>query len=409
MATAHAPRLPVEISLGTNHGRERDRTRRLRDHFAKVSARYRTLRELDLEAVGVISDGVVAAADLGRPVRLLDVATGSGRYLDAVSHCFGSDGHMRSRVTFGRIVADWMTTVLPMYRYSTQHNHRHILKKHLVPHFGSRELCDLSRADVQAYVAELTHAGYAPKTIDHIHDVLSAVLRIAVTWGHLQENPAHGVKLPELRTVRPKPVLTIEQATRLLARLDTLPRTLVGMALLTGVRRGELFGVRWRDVDLLERVITVEQAVYDGHFGPPKTRAGERILPLSDAAQALLAAWHQEARSTRPDDLVFATRTGKPIGPNNVLRRAVFPACAALGLPHSTWLTFRRTYSSWSHEKGVPSKVVAQLMGHAKVDTTLTVYTQVMEGSLRAAVETIGQELFTHCSHSGVGRMTDGG
>ena len=192
----------------------------------------------------------------------------------------GSDGHMRSRVTFGRIVADWMTTVLPMYRYSTQHNHRHILKKHLVPHFGSRELCDLSRADVQAYVAELTHAGYAPKTIDHIHDVLSAVLRIAVTWGHLQENPAHGVKLPELRTVRPKPVLTIEQATRLLARLDTLPRTLVGMALLTGVRRGELFGVRWRDVDLLERVITVEQAVYDGHFGPPEN-PGRRADPTA--------------------------------------------------------------------------------------------------------------------------------
>ena len=77
MATAHTPRLPVEISLGTNHSRSANRPRRLRDHFAKVSARYRTLRELDLEAVGLISDGVAAAADLGRPVRLLDVATGN--------------------------------------------------------------------------------------------------------------------------------------------------------------------------------------------------------------------------------------------------------------------------------------------------------------------------------------------
>ena len=71
------------------------------------------------------------------------------------------------------------------------------------------------------------------------------------------------------------------------------------------------------------------------------------------------------------------------------------PACEALRLPHATWLTFRRTYSSWSHDKGVPGKVVAQLMGHAKVDTTLNVYTQVLDGSLRAAVETIGSELFT--------------
>jgi integrase len=67
----------------------------------------------------------------------------------------------------------------------------------------------------------------------------------------------------------------------------------------------------------------------------------------------------------------------------------------ALGLPNATWLTFRRTYSSWSHDKGVPGKVVAQLMGHANVDTTLNVYTQVLDGSLRTAVEKVGSELFT--------------
>jgi len=58
-------------------------------------------------------------------------------------------------------------------------------------------------------------------------------------------------------------------------------------------------------------------------------------------------------------------------------------------------LTFRRTYSSWSHDKGVPGKVTAQLMGHANVDTTLNVYTQVLDGSVREAVEKIGGELFT--------------
>ena len=60
-----------------------------------------------------------------------------------------------------------------------------------------------------------------------------------------------------------------------------------------------------------------------------------------------------------------------------------------------TWLTLRRTYWSWAHEKGVPGKVVAQLMGHAKVDTTLNVYTQVIDGALRTAVDKVGSELFT--------------
>jgi integrase len=59
------------------------------------------------------------------------------------------------------------------------------------------------------------------------------------------------------------------------------------------------------------------------------------------------------------------------------------------------WLTLRWTYSSWAHEKGVPGKVIAQLMGHAKVDTTLNVYAQVVDGSLRRAAETVGSELFS--------------
>jgi len=77
------------------------------------------------------------------------------------------------------------------------------------------------------------------------------------------------------------------------------------------------------------------------------------------------------------------------------LRRMVVPACEAAGLPHASWLTFRRTYSSRAHDKGVPGKVVAQLMGHANVDVTLNTYTQVLDGSLRAAVDTIGTDLFT--------------
>jgi integrase len=101
------------------------------------------------------------------------------------------------------------------------------------------------------------------------------------------------------------------------------------------------------------------------------------------------------AKNVQPDSLVCSTWSGKPISPNNILRRWVFPACDTLGMKRATWLTFRRTYSSWAHEKGVPGKVVAQLMGHAKVDTTLNVYTQVIDGALRVTVDKLGSELFT--------------
>ena len=98
---------------------------------------------------------------------------------------------------------------------------------------------------------------------------------------------------------------------------------------------------------------------------------------------------------------MFATWSGKPISPNNVVRRSIVPACKTLGLQRVTWLTLRRTYSSWAHEKGVPGKVIAQLMGHAKVDTTLNVYTQVIDGSLRRAADTVGSGIVHYCAQTG--------
>jgi len=105
-----------------------------------------------------------------------------------------------------------------------------------------------------------------------------------------------------------------------------------------------------------------------------------------------------------PPDHPIAS-SGKPISPNNVLRRWVFPACEALTLRRATWLTFRRTYSSWAHDKGVPGKIVAELMGHTNVDTTLNVYTQVLDACVRNAVAKVGDELFTivHKTGGGVG------
>jgi integrase len=170
---------------------------------------------------------------------------------------------------------------------------------------------------------------------------------------------------------------------------------MVGLAILSGLRRGELFALRWKDIDEHARLLTVREAVYDGTFSTPKTKAGSRQIPLSDTAQRLVVEWKALARTTEPEALVFSTRQGKLISPNNVLRRSIFPACEQLGLPHATWLTFRRTYSSWSYDKRVPGKVVAQLMGHSNVDTTLNVYTQVLDGSVRDAVEKIGSELIT--------------
>jgi integrase len=139
----------------------------------------------------------------------------------------------------------------------------------------------------------------------------------------------------------------VDQASALAAQLPwLLPRTLVGLALLTGLRRGELFALRWWDIDELNRGLRVRTAVYEGVFDDPKTTASLRTIPLPDAALELLTALKARTTRTAAQELIFSTVSGKPISPNNVLRRWVWPACQAAELPRVTWLTFRRTYSS---------------------------------------------------------------
>jgi len=110
----------------------------------------------------------------------------------------------RSRITFRTLAGESGTSVLPMYKHSTQKHRRFMLRRHLLPRFGDSELSAITRQEIQAYVAHLTQQGYAPRSIDHVPDVLSAVLRAAAKWGHLRENPARGVDLPKLKCVRPK-------------------------------------------------------------------------------------------------------------------------------------------------------------------------------------------------------------
>ena len=307
-------------------------------------------------------------------------------------------------VSFKAHAERWEKDILPLYKFATRKGHKWILNTHLSPRFGAMLLPAVTTQEIQSWVSDLFRKDYAPYTITHFHEVLSAVLKTAVTWREIPENPAPGVILPKLTPRREKWILTPKQAGDLAAALSPKPRMMVVLALTTGMRRGELLALRWRSLDLDETngCLKLKEAVYDDQFDTPKTKAGMRVVPLSDPVLVMLREWRSRVKRRAPEDLVFGTRTGKPADSNNILNRHLAPACVALKLPRTTWLTFRRTYSSWAHDKGVPDKITAELMGHANVYTTLNVYTQVVTDSKRAAAQRIGNELFSIVQFSGV-------
>jgi len=296
-------------------------------------------------------------------------------------------------MTFRTHAAQWERDILPMYKFSTRQGHLMILNVHLLPRFGDLRLCDITTDRIQAYVTHLREQKYSPHSIDHYHEVLSAVLRSAVRWKRLEANPAEGVVLPRITPVRSKWVLAPKEAGALIGCLAPKPRAMVALAIVSGMRRGELLGLRWKCIDDESAIVRIEEACYLGHFDSPKTAAGRRLLPVPVPVLALLQEWKLRSKRAQPEDLVFGTRHGQPENPNNILRRHIYPACDALKLPRATWLTLRRTFSSWCHARAVPDKVTAELMGHANVSTTLNVYTQVVGESKRLAIEKVGEEI----------------
>ena len=294
-------------------------------------------------------------------------------------------------VEFGRFVVErWEPNILPTLRFSTARNYRHLVRRHLLPFFERIRLSEVGPADVQMFLAEKSKR-FAPKSVLSLRSLLSKIFGTAQRWGYLQANPAHGAQVPALIDTRERLALTPQQVLALLGELGEPYRTMVLLAVLSGLRRGEVFGLRWKCVDFVDGSILVAESSYEGHSAPPKTRASRRKVFVDGVVQEVLA--RLRPRNTQPDDLVFHTERGTPLNPNNVRNRVLHPACERAGIPHIGWRNFRYTYSTWAEPTGESLKALQAQLGHTDSRLTLSVYTQPMPEAQRRLASKVARVL----------------
>jgi integrase len=219
---------------------------------------------------------------------------------------------------------------------------------------------------------------------------MSKIFASAKKWGHfVGDNPASGIDLPEKVAVHERTALTPEQVQRLLSVLQEPVRTMVLVGILAGLRVGEILGLRWQDVDFLNRSIRIQQAAYRGSIGSPKTKGSKRTLPLPESLSVALRR-HYDA-SVQRDGLVFPTRAGMPFSDSNLLARHLKPAGKQIGTPWVGWHTLRRTHATLLSQAGASPKDAQAQLGHAHISTTMDIYTQPTPDHQRAAVERMSQ------------------
>lgn len=323
-----------------------------------------------------------------------------------------------TKETVGQFLNRWLEAIQPpVIEEKTWKWYKTNCKMHLIPKLGHIQLAKLTPLQIQAAYRELLDGGRAaksqggepgdplsPNTVRGIHRTMHRALGQAVEWGLLAQNPAAKVKQPkEVKTDRR--VLIPEEAARLLDVSHPTGRYSLYLAAITsGLRQGELLGLRWRDVDLDRGVATVRQelkkAGKNPQFKPPKTPSSFRAVSLPQSLVAALRELRRQQEeerelfgaSYRDYDLIWTVPGGGPISPRN-LDRQLKSLLRKAGLPDMRFHDLRHTHTSLLARAGVHPKVAQERVGHAQSTLTMDIYTHTTAGMQEAAAAAIDKLL----------------
>ncbi|HKA87337.1 MAG TPA: site-specific integrase [Haliangiales bacterium] len=235
------------------------------------------------------------------------------------------------------------------------------LRTHIVPFFGALRLDKVTYATIQDFKVKKIAEGRAKKTVNNLLTTLRRMLVIARKRGLIAQ-------VPEVEWLKaPKPdfdFLDFDEARRLVAAADEEWRPMIVVALRTGMRQGELLGLRWQDVDLIAGRILVRQSIVRGRVGTPKS-GRPREIPLGEDVLAALKA-HRHLRG----ELVFCDYGGRVLGKEEC-KHPLWRACRRAGLRRIGWHTLRHTFASHLAMRGAPLKAVQDLLGHATIQMTM--------------------------------------
>ena len=260
-----------------------------------------------------------------------------------------------------------------------------------------------ARAAVRRYksgiIPKQMTPGLAPKTVRNIHAMIHRALVDAVAWKYINDNPASNVKPPK----RPRTRRKVWKPDQIQTFLESVQHdrfaALFLLELTTGIRRGQICGLKWTDIDLDAGEITVHdnRVVVKGHARDKeggKTTNADQTISIDRATLAALRSWHAVQSHEReffgddyhPGDYVFTFEDGRPPHPDTIRQRFDRLAAAA-GLSRITFHDLRHSYATGALKAGINPKVISERIGHANVGFFLQTYAHVLRNDDRDAAE----------------------
>ena len=303
------------------------------------------------------------------------------------------------------LVGEWLRTwhreeVAPHLRIKTQERYEDIIEQNLIPHLGEIPLRDLSPRHIEDAYRSLLADGYNPKTIRLINCVMSGACRYAVRKEKVDRNVAALVALPPVtkREVIPPEIETVQRLLTLAEAEDHPLLAFLFVLTYTGMRKGELWGLTWRRVNLatgLIRVVegTVRTKTQGNVESRPKTDKGVRSIDLPDVAVDFLRA-HRARRGAevKPDDLVFPGSDGA-LMPETTMMRQLKELGARVGASGITFHALRHFHASVCLEDDENALATSRRLGHGSITTTIDEYGHLMKGRQKSLAQSFAKAL----------------
>ena len=256
-----------------------------------------------------------------------------------------------------------------------------LLKQHVLPYFGDRQVVSIEPSTVQAFVSRLQAKGLSRSTIRNSYLIIRGVLDLAIDEGALPRNACRGTKLP-LEPTKEMRFLSAEELDHLVQATPAPWHIAVLLGGFCGLRFSEVAGLRLKSVDMLKRQIRVLEAAVEVngivHFGPPKSRASARAVAAPRFVSDALAAHLNDL--TSPEDLLFHTASGGPISRANFRNRVWLPAVHEARLEPLRFHDLRHTHAALLIAQGEHPKVIQTRLGHSSIRVTLDTYGHLFDG-----------------------------